>query len=169
MPISPFYKPRPPATEKDAAAALIAEVGGLEMAAKITGKSVAVLQRYTDPGEGGNGRFINIHDAGRLEAVCRRPVVTEWLAHELGWEVVPLLPLVMKDADPGKLVAAIVRETADLFERYADSLRHRSEAGSATGPAEALAMLEDVVDAQRGLSRLRGVLTQISRGGDDQS
>lgn len=90
-------------------------VGGLEEAARITGKSKSQHGRCQSPE---SGDFLTIHDLAELEAVAPRtgnwPPVTRLLCERLGGVFLPLPDLDACDDPLGNGVAAMAREFAEL-------------------------------------------------------
>lgn len=154
------YKRRPPASLKEATAELFTSAGGLDTAGKVLGQSPGSVYRYSDPSDQNESRFLNAHQVMLLEHVADYPAVTEFLAAEAGYVLVPLVPAEMEGA--AALVTATVHGAADLFQEFSRSLTETSDHGRAISPAEATRMLDSICLVQRNLSALRGVLRQIA-------
>jgi len=110
-------KPRPEGTLKEAIARLVYACGGTTRVADLLGLSQSQAQRYTDPMSDTEMRPSQIRT---LEMACGQPIVTEFLAAESGFALVPM------HATNGKSLpihmAKVGAAAAKLFEQFAKAM-----------------------------------------------
>lgn len=135
------YKPRKPGSLKEACAELVARCGGQTQVAKIWKCSAQNVARMTDDGNAQNPPRID--QIVVLEALCREPIVTRYMAAAQNCIVEPVrvaahesLPIV---------VGRITSETGQLLSAAARDI----QAGrlTATNAAAVLRETDDVIGA----------------------
>ncbi len=146
------YKPRVPSSIKDAQTQLVDACGGADKAAVLCRVGRATLHKYTDPDGDHEIVHMPLDVAHALEAHCRRPIVSTFLAHELGFKLVALdAPAV---GDMLTTMAHAAKESSDVFAEITEDLKdgHLSanEAGRIIREAdEAMAAMQAVADVAR--------------------
>ena len=125
------YKPRQPRTLKEATSLLIGAVGGLKDAAEHCRVQGTSLFRYTDDSDENSARYMPVDIVQVLEKSATFPFVTEFLATQVGYLLVPIAP-----DDSSELTLDVVEtgeKAAQLFKSWAefignDGLIDREEA-----------------------------------------
>lgn len=106
---------------KQASKRLIRACGGLEAASLVTRVGHSELARYYDPEE---KLFIPVDVAADLEAISCNPLVTQSLAHMLGFAIIPIEP--QTENEPIQhwtaLLAHLGEETASTLKQLGAAL-----------------------------------------------
>ncbi len=145
-----FYKARVHGTLKAAEAALVDACGGVTTKASRVGKSV--LQQATDPDA--PQRHLALDVVADLERACGKPIVTQFLAQELGCIVEPLP---RTSAEPvAVVVGRITEETGQLLGAAAHDVRE----GTLTR-ANASAILRETDDLLAAMIELRAAARAV--------
>lgn len=153
------YAMRRRGTLKEAVTELIGAVGGLERAAALTRVSPSTLQKYSSPNEEHEQRHMPVDVVRALEAAAGRPVVTRFLAAELGCTI----ERIGGDAVDclGEASARAIHEAADVsavtVKALADGVIEQHEADDiAREVDEAIEALQRVRDGARAAVRGEG-------------
>ncbi len=150
------YKPRPAGSLKQAVTELIQAVGGLERAATLSRVSTTSLQKYADPD---SERQMPVDVVGALEAAAGQPIVTTFLAAELGCAVESVGA---GDAiDLGADMATAMREAADVMQAGADAL-----ADGVIEPHEAGRIVRETDQALQAMQKVRDGARQLADVGE---
>lgn len=151
-------KPRSAGTLEAAMAELVAAVGGQVRAATITGLSQQFVFAATDDAPENRRKSLSVRAVAELEAAAGIRPVTEWMAHQTGCV---LLPVIVPAADDNVAadMAAIGERVSALFARYASAL---SNDGSIDA-REAATMLAQLDPGLRAILNMRRALLDIIR------
>lgn len=154
------YKPRQPASLKDAVSDLVTACGGAPRAADVARVGKGQLFRYTDDSEDNADRHMPVDVVRALEGLCGDPVVTRFLAAEAG------AVLLMVGQRPVDLsgewsvrLSTLAKETSDVFGKFALAL-----ADGRIGRREAGEAIEEIDEAMAQLADLRAALRAIADG-----
>lgn len=107
---------------KAASRALVATVGGAVAAAAVTRGDHQSVSRYGSAHPDNADRFMPIDVVADLESECEQPVLTRVLAEMSGFLLVPVPRAVGSGTALGRVVAAALKETSQVFVRMADAL-----------------------------------------------
>jgi hypothetical protein len=152
------YKPRSPGTLKEAQDRLVNAAGGQKTAADWTRVSKSMLGRYTDDAEPACHMPVDVVRV--LEARARTPIVTEFLAIEAGYALIPVLDGAGDVAAQGLApqTAACAKEASEVFARLAAML-----ADGRITPTEAGEAIKEIDEVLSAFASLRA-LAQKARG-----
>lgn len=149
-----FQKEREPASLKEAIAELINRCGGIEGAAKKTRVSRSQIARYSDPAHDDVHMPVDVVRA--LELACGEPIVTRYLASELGALLIPLHP--KPDAPHySEHLAQLGREGGKLYGEAAEML------GRGKTPKKAALVLREAMKTATALAELISDLRLVTR------
>lgn len=142
------YAMRERGTLKEWVTALIGAVGGLARAAALTRVSPSTLQKYSSPNEEHEDRQMPVDVVRALEAAIGRPVVTRFLAAELGYTI----ERIGGDAVDclGEASARAIHEAADVSATTVKAM-----ADGVIEPHEADEIVREVDEAIEALQRVR--------------
>jgi hypothetical protein len=149
-------KPRRPGSLKAAVTALIDAAGGLHGSREVTGRSAARLFGYGDDSDENLDRHMPVNLVLRLEAVAGAPIVTQYLAHEAGYALLPCDA--SEGCTPSRVISA-AKESAEVFAAAAQAL-----ADGRLCAAEAEALIPAVDEAIVAFASLRAAL-RVKAGG----
>ena len=107
---------------KAASRALVATVGGAVAAAGVTRGDHQSVSRYGSAHPDNADRFMPIDVLADLESESEQPVLTRVLAEMSGYLLVPVPRAVGSGTALGRVVAAALKETSQVFVRMADAL-----------------------------------------------
>lgn len=106
-------KPRPVGSLKRATAELIDQIGSFDRAADLSGVGRNTLFAYTDTAPENLKRYVRADVIRTLEARAEYPVVTDYLAHEAGYVLMPAHA--RNPRDWSVEIAELAKETSDIF------------------------------------------------------
>lgn len=152
------YKPREPASLKEAQAALVAACGGLDAAAGLSRVRRSQMARYTDPADDDTNMPADVVAA--LQLHCGQPIVSRFLDLAVGFVAVPV-PKAESHDSLMKYLATIGKEQGELFkhacEALADGSLTRSEKAKVRGETmKAITALTAFLGAIEGAEDRRG-------------
>lgn len=155
-----FQKPRPPGSLKSVLAEMVAQLGGLDRAGELIGRSRTQVARFTDPAE--PEAFPTVDQVRTWEAALGKPLVTAFLALEAG--ALLLMMALGEDGEAAVDLAVIGQETAELFRVYGEALRD-----GAITRGEAGLMVKEIDDVAAALLTARAHLVEIRDAGGPPS
>jgi len=155
------FKWREPGSLKQATTQLIDANGGPQVAAEGCRVTAGMLFKYSDPDDENRLRFMPADIVRGLERRCGDPIVTRFLAAELGHVLLKLdVP-----ADIGALppaLASAAGEASDVYKIAAEAL-----ADNKLAPGEAAKLVREIDQALVAFAALRSLVAGHRQDGSD--
>lgn len=153
------YKARPAGSLKAAQARLVQLSGGQKEAAFLAGRGKSSVFRWTNADGENADESMPLHIMARLERLAGEPVVTRWLAANMGCALLELETHGSARLD-GDL-AAIGAEVAGLFREYQEAIAPDDDTPGRIDPAEAGRMIAALDTAMAAMAAMRGHLDSV--------
>ena len=151
-------KRRPEGSLKEATHELVEAAGGQYKAADLAGLSQTMMVRYTDPDGRNAETTMPVAVVRTLEAHTQDPVLTRFLAAELGY-ILLKIPTAAGSGQLGAECAAMFAETADCAAEMCRALKDNRISHAEAG--RVINALDDVVEKA---AAIRAVLVPIRDG-----